>query len=120
MGETRKIRIPLRELRSKHWEEERERRLENLATEQRDTTTIVGKFAQALGCIEDAICWLGQVNEQYDAEEQVAIRLKTVYGRFCNPALDFWLQMDLAEKALKDMLRRLQRVEPLVPKEVKA
>lgn len=44
MTEGRKIRIPLREWRSKSWEEERERRLENLATENRDTKTIVAKL----------------------------------------------------------------------------
>jgi len=35
-----------------------------------------------------------------------------------NPALDFWLQAELAEDELKGILNRLQRVEPLAPKEV--
>ena len=118
MSESGKIRIPLREWRSKDWEEERERRA-SLATEERDTKTIAGKFAEALGCLEDAICHLGQVNEQYDMEEHIDdVRLVTEYGlRPCNPALDFWLQADLAEGALQVILDRLQRVEPLAPKE---
>lgn len=48
MSESTKMRIPLREWRSKSWEKERERRLENLANEQRDTTSIAGKFANEM------------------------------------------------------------------------
>lgn len=93
-----------------------------LIPEERDTQTIAGKFAEALGYIEDGICWLAQVNEQYDTKEQIAIRLKDVSGhhRFANPALDFWLQTENAEDVLKDMLRKLRGVAPLAPKEVRA
>lgn len=120
MSESRKMRIPLREWRSKSWEEEREGRLENLATEERDTETIAGKFAEALAYIQEAVYWLTEVNEQYDmGESGTELRLMTQLGVHpCNPALDFWLQADLAEGALKVILDKLQRVESLVPKEV--
>ena len=87
--------------------------------EERDTTTIAGMFAEVLGHLEETMYWLAQVNEQYDPEQDVDdIRLVTEYGlRFCNPAMDFWLQAELAEDSLKDILRKLQGVEPLVPKE---
>ena len=82
-------------------------------TEERETATIVGQFAEALGCIEDALCWLGRVNEQYEGggdyvDDDI---------RFCNPSMDFWLQAENAEGSLKDILRKLQGVENLVPKE---
>ena len=90
--------------------------------EPRDTTTIAGKFAEALGYLEEAVNWLEQVNAEYDpAEHADDIRLVVDYGlRPCNPAVDFWLQADLAEDPLRTILRRLQRVQPLVPKEVTA
>ena len=85
-----------------------------MSTDERDTQTIAGKFAEALGCLEDALHWLTRVNAEYDSEEPVGAD----YGLFpYNPATDFWLQADLAEKAVKDRLRRLQRVAPLAPKE---
>jgi len=92
---------------------------ENMTTEKRDTKTIAGKFAEALGNIECAIMYLGQVNAEYDPEEHADdIRLVVDYGlRPCNPVMDFWLQAEQAEDALKAMLRKLQRVEPLAPKE---
>ena len=65
MSESRKLTIPLREWRSKRWEEERERRA-SLAAEERDTSTIAGKFAEALGCLEDAACHLRDIDKQYD------------------------------------------------------
>ena len=87
-------------------------------TEQRDTTT-AGKFAEALGYLEETIYWLAQVNEQYDPEQYAdETRLVRDYGLPpCNPALDFWLQAELAEKSLKNTLSKLQRVQPLAPKE---
>ena len=90
----------------------------NEPTEQRDTTTLAGMFAEALGNLEDAVCYLGRVNEQYDSEQYPdEICLVTKYGLPpCNPVMDFWLQAELAEEELKDILCRLQRVEPLVPK----
>ena len=93
--------------------------LERLEADQRDTTTIAGKFAKVLGCLEDALNWLGQVNEQYDPEQYADdIRLVNDYGLPpCNPAMDFWLQAALAEGALKGILDKLQGVEPLAPKE---
>ena len=81
--------------------------------------TIAGMFAKALGNLEDAVCYLGRVNEQYDPEQYADdIRLVLDYGlRPFNPAMDFWLQAEQAEEQIKDILCRLQRVEPLVPKE---
>jgi hypothetical protein len=92
------------------------------ATEQRDTTTIAGKFAEVLGCVEDALHWLAQINEQYDPHNYIdVVCLVTEYGlRSANPAIDFWLQAELAEDVLKTLLHKLQRVEPLAPKEVTA
>ena len=91
------------------------------SVDERDTTTIAGKFAEALGCLEDAICCLGQVNEQYDAQEHIDdIRLVLDYGlRPCNPVMDFWLQAEQAEDKLKAILCKLQHVEPLAPKETR-
>ena len=77
MSEGRKIRIPLAEWRSKHWEEARERRA-SLATEQRDTTTIAGMFAEALGCLEDAWNYLRQIDEQ--GQKQYADDVSLVAG----------------------------------------
>lgn len=87
--------------------------------EERDTATIAGKFAEALGFIEEAAYWLAQVNEQYeDYADLDDIRLVTEYGLApYNPATDFWLQTEQAEERIKDILNRLQRVQRLVPKE---
>ena len=98
----------------------RKKRLESakrewLPSEERDTKTIAGKFAEALGCLEDALCWLEQVNKQYDPGEEYIVDCRLAPR---NRAMDFWLQAELAEDALKVMLGRLQRVEPLIPKEV--
>lgn len=75
--------------------------------------TIANDFAEALGCLEDTLYLLGQVNEQYDPD----------YPNDYDPpprnrAMDFWLQAELAEDKLKKILRKLQRVEPLAPKAV--
>jgi len=88
--------------------------------EEAEAKTVAGKFAKALGHIEAAASYLGQVNEQYDLGESGAeLRLITEQGvHFCNPALDFWLQADLAEGSLKILLHKLQRVERFAPKEV--
>lgn len=85
-----------------------------MSAQERDTKSIAGKFAEALGAIETSLHWLGQVNEQYDPEKHD----DNVPARFCNSALDFWLQANLAEDALRTILGRLQRVAPLAPKEV--
>ena len=87
-----------------------------------ERATIAGNFAEALGCIENSLYWLRRVNEQYDVEQDADDI------RFCNPAMDFWLQAEQAEDAVKRILDKLQRVEPLAPntfgcpteKEVKA
>ena len=88
-------------------------------SEERDTTTIAGMFAEALGNLEDALCYLGRVNAQYDSEQHDDdIRLVTHYGLPpCNPVMRFWSEADKSAEELKDILRRLQRVEQLVPKE---
>lgn len=73
-------------------------------SEERET--IAGKFAEALGHLEETVYWLAQVNDQYNVEQDADDI------RFCNPAMDFWSQAELAEDALKVILRRLQRVAP--------
>lgn len=83
-------------------------------SEQRDTKTIAGKFAEALGCLDTALYWLAQVNEQYYAEQD-ELRLFSLSPSY-NAALDFWLQAEKAEDWLKTILAKLQRVEPLAPK----
>lgn len=81
--------------------------------EERDTETIPGQLAEALGNLEDALCWLGRVNVQYKEEDWVA-----AHGlRPCSPAVDFWLQTELAEDAVKGILDKLRRVQPLASKE---
>lgn len=82
-------------------------------------STIANDFAEALGCLEDALHYLEQVNKQYDPEEHADdIRLVVDYGlRPCNPAMDFWLQAEQAVEPLKIILSKLQRVAPLAPKE---
>lgn len=86
--------------------------------DERDTKTIAGMFVEALGCIENGLNWLGQVNEQYEPEEDVSNILPPRPWIPTKPAMDFWLQAELAEDLLKDILKRLQRVEPLAPKEI--
>ncbi|GAG21122.1 unnamed protein product, partial [marine sediment metagenome] len=64
--------------------------------------------------------WLEQVNECYDLELDDDSRPVLGDSLLCwNPATDFWLQTELAEKALKKMLCKLQRVEPLAPKRMR-
>ncbi len=97
--------------------------LTKLPSEQRDTTTIAGKFAEALGCIEDGLYWLGQVNARYDPQQHDDSRPVLGYSLHRgkpNPVIRFWIEADKASEELKDILRRLQRVEPLAPKEVTA
>ena len=84
--------------------------------EEAEASGLRGKFAEALGHIDAALCYLGQVNKEYDPEQHSDV----VPQRFYNSALDFWLQAELAEDSLKDILRRLQRVESFAPKEVEA
>ena len=79
--------------------------------------TIAGKFAEALGNIECAIAYLGQINEQYEEHAD----LDPPYGlRPASPAERFWTETDKAEVELQDVFRRLQRVGALAPKEVPA
>ena len=91
-------------------------------SEERDTKTIVGMFAEVLGCLEDAACYLGRVNAQYDPEQYAdEIRLVCDYGLPpCNPVMRFWTEADKSAEELKDILRRLRRVQPLVPKQVES
>ena len=111
MSASGKIRIPLREWRSKHWEEERERRAK-LATEQTDTKTIAGKFAEALGCLEDAACHLRDIDNQYD--------LLYPDDECAYPELQFWFALDDAIKPLERIQKGLEAVDAYAPKEVTA
>ena len=118
IGEYREL--TLEELRERFGQRCRDIQALELEAEKEKDQTIAGMFAEALGNIECAIAYLGQVNEQYLKQHTDGSRLVADYGlRSCNPATDFWLQAENAEGLLKDILRKLQGVEPLVPKEAK-
>ena len=120
IGEYREL--TLEELRERFGQQCRDIRALELEAEKEKAQTIAGMFAEALGHIEEALCYLGQVNEQYDPEQYAdEIALVTEYGlRPCNPVMRFWTEADKAEEELKDILCRLQRVEPLAPKQVES
>ena len=119
IGEYREL--SLEELRVEFGRRAREIQALELQAPKEQVKSIAGMFAEALGNLEDALCSLGRVNEQYDPEDYVdEVRLVRDYGLPpSNPAMDFWLQSELAEDWLKAILRRLRRVESLAPKEVK-
>ena len=76
-----------------------------MSADERDTTSIAGKFAEALGCLEDATYWIHQVSVQFpegDDEE------------WDNP---FWGDVEEAEEALEGILADLKAVETHMPKE---
>ena len=116
IGEYREL--TLEELRERFGQQCRDIQALELKAKKGKAQSLAEMFAEALGNIECAIAYLGQVNEQYLKQHTDGSRLVADYGlRSCNPAMDFWLQAEQAEDSLKDILRRLQRVEPLAPKE---
>ena len=117
IGEYREL--TLEELRERFGQQCREIQALELEAKKQQAESIAEMFAEALGHIADALCYLERVNEQYLEQHTDDGRLMADYGlRSCNPATDFWLQAEQAEDSLKDILHRLRRVEPLVPKEV--
>lgn len=78
-------------------------------SEQRDTASIAGKFAEALGCLEDAACYLRDIDKQYDA----------IYpDDECEyPELEFWFAIDDAIKPLEAIQKGLEAAEEHMPKE---
>ena len=87
--------------------------------EERDTTTIAGKFAEALNCLEDAACHLrdidNQYNERYPDDE-------------CEePELFFWQEIRetidagcFRETFLQRIQEKLEAVAEYMPKELTA
>jgi len=77
--------------------------------EAEERETIAGKFAEALGCLEDAACYLRDIDKQYDV----------IYpDDECEyPELKFWFALDGVIKPLEALQKGLMAVEPLVPKE---
>lgn len=90
-----------------------------MSTEERETKTIAGKFAEALGCLEDAACHLRDINNQYtelypddECEE---------------PELLFWQEIEetidagyFRKTPLQRIQEKLEAVAKYVPKEVTA
>ena len=111
IGEYREL--SLEELRAEFGRQAREIQALESQAQKEQVKPIAGMFAEILGHLEDALCYLGRVNEQYEGGGdyvECGLRLR-------NPTMDFWLQAELAEDSLKDILRGLRRIEPLVPKE---
>lgn len=81
-----------------------------LIPEQRDTTTIAGKFAEALGCLTDGIDWLQRIDDQH--EERYP-------NDECEESeLSFWSEIYEALHPLRGLLESLEAVEKHVPKEI--
>ena len=111
IGEYRELN--LKEQRERFGQQCRDIEASKLQAEKEQARSIAETFAEVLGNIECAIVYLGRVNEQYNPEQHADF----LGVRPCNQAMDFWLQTERAEDSLKDILGRLRRVEPLVPKE---
>lgn len=77
--------------------------------DERDTTSIAGKFAEALGCLEDAACHLRDIDKQY----------LTLYPEDeCEePELWFWWRIEEAIKPLETIQKDLETVAQHVPEE---
>ena len=87
-------------------------------TEQRDTTTIAGMFAEALGNLEDAWNYLRQIDEQGQKQYADDIRLVAGFGlRPCNPEMRFWEEVFEAKEDLWRIQKELKAVEKDMPKE---
>lgn len=119
IGEYREL--SLQELRNRFGQEARDIQALELQAKKERAKPIAEMFAEALGNLEDALCCLTRINEQYEeyqARYSDDIRLVTEYGlRHCNPELDFWLQTEKAEDSLGDMLYKLQRLRIPAPQE---
>ena len=122
IGEYRELSLEERRERLARDVREMEEILEGLQVEKKQAKSIAEKFAEALGCLEDAVSRLERINRQYDPEQYAdEIRLVRDYGLPpCNPVMDFWLQTELAQDSLKDILCRLRRVESLAPKGIES
>lgn len=84
-------------------------REKNMTTEERETKTIAGKFAEALGCLEDAACHLRDIDKQYDVlypDDECEY-----------PEMEFWFALDVAIKPLEAIQKGLEAAEECMPKE---
>ena len=79
-------------------------------SEERDTKTIAGKFAEALGCLEDASCYLRDIDKQY-------VEFYRNDDECTGLELEFWWGVSEAAMALTQMLQDLKDVEKHMPKE---
>jgi len=91
--------------------------LEKLSVEERETQTIAGKFAEALGCLEDAGHWLRELNQEFEKLYPDDMDPR-------DPAAPFWYAVNEAitsepftDSPLRDILQELQAVRKYVPKE---
>ena len=82
-------------------------------TEERDTKSIAGKFAEALGCIEDAAHWLDRIDEQFEKRYPNDID----YG---DPSEPFWAGICMAITTLDLVQDGLKEAAKYMPKEVTA
>ena len=89
--------------------------------EERDTTTIAGMFAEALGNLEDAWNYLQQIDEQGQKQYADDVSLVADYGlRPCNPEMRFWEEVFEAKEGLWRIQKELKGVEKDMPKEKEA
>ena len=93
-----------RELSSQERLDNRMRDLRS-ALEKKETDSIAGMFAELLGCLEDAACWLHKVNAQYPDDDDDASD---------NP---FWGETYEATDPLNRIIKGLRAIEKCVPKE---
>ena len=92
--------------------------VETLKEPERDTTTIAGMFAEAMGCLEDAWNYLRQIDEQGQKQYADDIRLVASFGlRPCNPEMRFWEEILEAKEDLWRIQNELKTVAKHMPKE---
>jgi len=73
-----------------------------------DTSTLLGQFNVALGCLEDASYWLDKAAAQFPEDDD---------EQWDNP---FWGDVEEARKSLRGILADLERAEKDLPKAVPA
>ena len=105
-----------RELSSQERLDNRMRDLRS-ALEKKETDSIAGKFAEALGCLEDAACWLRELHQEFEKLYPDDMDPR-------DPAAPFWYAVNEAitsepftDSPLRDILQELQAVRKYMPKE---
>jgi len=100
-------------------EELQAKRMQVLASAkgERETDSIAGMFAEALGCLEDAGHWLCKLKQEFEKLYPDDMDPK-------DPAAPFWYAVNEAitsepftDSPLRDILQELQAVRKYVPKE---